>query len=107
MADPDYGGTGLTRVDASVIFEALAQGCVSTTAYISIHKWVGDWSVSRNRKFESIGRAWLKMWPISWAIDDFTPCPDVILKLPWWSRKKRDENHLIIQAKLPAAVYLR
>jgi isobutyryl-CoA dehydrogenase len=38
MADPDYGGTGLTRVDASVIFEALAQGCVSTTAYISIHK---------------------------------------------------------------------
>ena len=34
----DYGGTGLTRLDASIIFEALAQGCVSTTAYITIHK---------------------------------------------------------------------
>ena len=35
-----YGGTGLSRVDASVIFEALSEGCVSTTAYISIHKCV-------------------------------------------------------------------
>lgn len=35
-----FGGTGLGRVDASIIFEALAQGCVSTTAYISIHKYV-------------------------------------------------------------------
>ena len=35
---PEFGGTGLNRLDASIIFEALAQGCVSTTAYISIHK---------------------------------------------------------------------
>ena len=34
----DVGGSGLTRLDTSVIFEALATGCVSTTAYISIHK---------------------------------------------------------------------
>ena len=34
----ENGGTGLNRMDASVIFEALSQGCVSTTAYISIHK---------------------------------------------------------------------
>lgn len=32
-----YGGSGMTRVDASIIFEALARGCVSTTAFISIH----------------------------------------------------------------------
>ena len=36
---PDFGGTGLSRLDASIIFEALSQGCVSTTAYITIHKW--------------------------------------------------------------------
>lgn len=36
----EYGGTGLTRLDASIIFEALATGCVSTTAYLSIHKCV-------------------------------------------------------------------
>jgi len=34
----DYGGTGLSRLDASIIFEALSHGCVSTTAYITIHK---------------------------------------------------------------------
>lgn len=33
----EYGGSALSRVDASVIFEALSEGCVSTTAYISIH----------------------------------------------------------------------
>ena len=34
----DVGGAGLSRLDASVIFEALATGCTSTTAYMSIHK---------------------------------------------------------------------
>lgn len=41
----DYGGTGLGRLDASVIFEALSHGCPSTTAYISIHNmcaWMID-----------------------------------------------------------------
>ncbi|KAJ1569938.1 Isobutyryl-CoA dehydrogenase, mitochondrial [Nowakowskiella sp. JEL0078] len=33
----DYGGSGLTRMAASVIFESLATGCVSTTAYLTIH----------------------------------------------------------------------
>ncbi|KAH9275007.1 hypothetical protein BASA83_002720 [Batrachochytrium salamandrivorans] len=32
----DFGGTGLGRLDATIIFEALATGCVSTTAYLSI-----------------------------------------------------------------------
>ena len=36
---PDVGGSGLSRLDTSVIFEALSTGCVSTTAYISIHKY--------------------------------------------------------------------
>jgi len=34
----DVGGSGLSRLDASLIFEALSGACVSTTAYISIHK---------------------------------------------------------------------
>nr|KAF6281965.1 acyl-CoA dehydrogenase family member 8 [Myotis myotis] len=41
----DVGGSGLSRLDASVIFEALATGCTSTTAYISIHNmcvWMID-----------------------------------------------------------------
>jgi isobutyryl-CoA dehydrogenase len=39
-SSPDFGGTGLSRLDSSIVFEALAQGCVSTTAYITIHKYV-------------------------------------------------------------------
>jgi hypothetical protein len=33
----DVGGSELTRLDGSVIFEALAGGCTSTTAYLTIH----------------------------------------------------------------------
>uniref|UniRef100_A0A3Q2NX26 Isobutyryl-CoA dehydrogenase, mitochondrial n=1 Tax=Fundulus heteroclitus TaxID=8078 RepID=A0A3Q2NX26_FUNHE len=36
---PEVGGSGLSRLDTSIIFEALSTGCVSTTAYISIHKY--------------------------------------------------------------------
>lgn len=41
----DVGGSGLTRLDAAVIFEELAKGCTSTAAYISIHNmaaWMID-----------------------------------------------------------------
>ena len=41
----DVGGSALTRLDATVIFEELAQGCTSTAAYISIHNmaaWMID-----------------------------------------------------------------
>ena len=33
----DVGGAGLSRLDAAIIFEALAWGCVPTAAYLSIH----------------------------------------------------------------------
>lgn len=36
----DVGGTNLTRIDSSLIFEQLSAGCVSTAAYISIHNMV-------------------------------------------------------------------
>ena len=36
----EFGGSALGRLEASVVFEQLAQGCVSTGAYISIHKSV-------------------------------------------------------------------
>ncbi|MBR9828405.1 MAG: acyl-CoA dehydrogenase [Oceanospirillales bacterium] len=39
------GGLGLSRLDASIIFEQLAMGCTSTTAYITIHNMV-SWMVA-------------------------------------------------------------
>lgn len=41
----DVGGSGLTRLDASLIFEAMATGCAAVSAYISIHNmaaWMID-----------------------------------------------------------------
>ncbi len=40
----EHGGSGLSRLDAAVIFEALARGCVATSAYLSIHNMV-TWMV--------------------------------------------------------------
>lgn len=36
----DIGGSGLSRLDASLIFTELATACVSTSAYLSIHNMV-------------------------------------------------------------------
>jgi alkylation response protein AidB-like acyl-CoA dehydrogenase len=36
----DSGGSGLTRLDAALIFEALATGCPCVSAYLSIHNMV-------------------------------------------------------------------
>ncbi|ALE82499.1 acyl-CoA dehydrogenase family protein [Pseudonocardia sp. HH130629-09] len=36
----DVGGTGLTRMEAVLVFEALATGCPSVAAYLSIHNMV-------------------------------------------------------------------
>ncbi len=42
----DVGGTGLGRLDAALIFEALSRGCPSIAAFISIHNMV-TWMIDR------------------------------------------------------------
>jgi alkylation response protein AidB-like acyl-CoA dehydrogenase len=42
----ESGGTGLSRLDAALIFEALAEGCPAVSAYISIHNMVA-WMIDR------------------------------------------------------------
>lgn len=41
-----YGGLGLPRLDASIVFEELAAACPSTTAYLTIHN-MATWMVTR------------------------------------------------------------
>ncbi len=41
----EFGGSGMTRLDATLIFEALATGCPTISAYVSIHNmaaWMID-----------------------------------------------------------------
>lgn len=44
--DTSLGGMGLGRLDASIIFEQLAKGCTSTTAFMTIHN-MATWMVSK------------------------------------------------------------
>ena len=44
--DTSLGGMGLGRLDASIVFEQLAQGCTSTTAFMTIHN-MAIWMVSK------------------------------------------------------------
>lgn len=36
----EYGGSGLGRLDGSLIFEGLSYGDISTAAYLTIHNMV-------------------------------------------------------------------
>jgi hypothetical protein len=42
----DVGGSALSNLDAVIIYEELARGCTSTTAYISIHN-MAAWMIDR------------------------------------------------------------
>src|SRR5712692_9605355 len=42
----EFGGSGLSRLDATIIFEELATACVSTAAYLSIHN-MAAWMIDR------------------------------------------------------------
>ncbi|MEH6633170.1 MAG: isobutyryl-CoA dehydrogenase [Halopseudomonas aestusnigri] len=42
----DVGGTGLGRLDAALIFEALSTGCPAVSAFISIHN-MASWMIDR------------------------------------------------------------
>src|SRR5438132_9508183 len=51
----DVGGSALSRLDAVLIFEELAQGCPSTAAYVSIHNMVA-WMIDAYGARELRGR---------------------------------------------------
>ncbi len=56
-AREEFGGSGLSRFDAVLVFEALATGCPSIAAYLSVHNmcaWMVDAFGSAAQR-----RAWL------------------------------------------------
>ncbi|EJC6992762.1 TPA: acyl-CoA dehydrogenase family protein [Vibrio parahaemolyticus] len=48
---PEYGGLGLSRLDAAIIFEQLAMGCTATTAFMTIHN-MATWMITSFAKTE-------------------------------------------------------
>lgn len=53
----DVGGSGLSRLDAAIIFEELSTACPSTAAYLSIHNMVG-WLIDAYGS-EALRQKWL------------------------------------------------
>lgn len=53
----DVGGTALSRLDSTLIFEELATGCPTTAAYLSIHNMVG-WLIDTYAD-ETLRQRWL------------------------------------------------
>ncbi|MCW8885489.1 MAG: acyl-CoA dehydrogenase family protein, partial [Motiliproteus sp.] len=49
----EAGGMGLSRTDASIIFEQLSMGCTSTTAFITIHN-MATWMIGEFGNAETI-----------------------------------------------------
>ena len=66
----DVGGSALSRLDATIIFEELAQGCTSTAAYISIHN-MAAWMIDAFGGDAASARSFCRSfaaWSISRAI---------------------------------------
>jgi len=54
-----WGGLGLSRLDAAIVFEELAAGCTSTTAYLTIHN-MATWMMARWGD-EALCREWVPL----------------------------------------------
>jgi alkylation response protein AidB-like acyl-CoA dehydrogenase len=46
FVDPEHGGSGMGRLDGAIVFEGLAKGCVTTSAFMTIHNMVA-WMIDR------------------------------------------------------------
>ena len=63
--DAEKGGSGLSRLDGALIFEALAYGCPAISSYISIHNMVA-WMVGRYGTADQV-HAWMpKLATMDW-----------------------------------------
>ncbi|MCB1414018.1 MAG: isobutyryl-CoA dehydrogenase [Xanthobacteraceae bacterium] len=61
----DVGGSALTRFDAALIFEALAQGCPTVSAFVSIHN-MASWMIDSHGS-DAQRRRWLpKLCTMEW-----------------------------------------
>jgi alkylation response protein AidB-like acyl-CoA dehydrogenase len=63
--DTDKGGSGLTRLDGALIFEALSYGCPAIASYISIHNMVA-WMLAKYGSAEQIADWMPKLATMEW-----------------------------------------
>ena len=61
----EHGGSGLSRFDGALIFEALSYGCPTIASYISIHNMVA-WMVSKFASDEQRAKWMPKLASMDW-----------------------------------------
>ena len=61
----DKGGSGLSRLEGALIFEALSYGCPAVAAYLSIHNMVA-WMVGRYANADQITQWMPKLATMEW-----------------------------------------
>ncbi len=63
---PEHGGAGLSRFDGALVHEALAGGCPTISAYLSIQNMVA-WMVDTFGNDDQRARWLVKLVPMEWA----------------------------------------
>ena len=61
----EQGGSGLSRLDGALIFEALSYGCPAIAAYISIHNMVA-WMLARHGDPVQVAKVMPKLASMEW-----------------------------------------
>lgn len=92
----DVGGSGLSRLDATLIFEALASGCPTVAAFISIHNmasWMIDAYGSQEQRERFLPRLTTMEHIASYALTEPGAGSDAAaLK----TRARRDGDHYVL-----------
>ena len=92
----EHGGSGLSRFDAALIFEALSGGCTSTAAYMTIHNmasWMIDSFGSTEQRAKYLPRLTSMEWIASYCLTEPGSGSDAGAMR---SRALRDGDHYVL-----------
>lgn len=95
----DVGGSGLTRFDAALIFEALAQGCPTVSSFISIHNmasWMIDAYGSDAQRHKWLPKLCTMDWLASYCLTEPGAGSDAAALR---TRAVRDGDHYVLDGQ--------
>ena len=92
----EYGGSGLSRLEAALVFEALSAGCTSTAAYLTIHNmasWMIDSFGNENQRSKFLPPLMRMDMMASYCLTEPGSGSDAAAMR---SRAKRDGDHYVL-----------
>src|ERR1700735_5535980 len=95
----DVGGSALTRFDAALIFEALAQGCPTVSAFISIHNmacWMIDAFGDDTQRHKWLPKLCTMEWLASYCLTEPGSGSDAAARR---ARAVRDGDHYVLNGQ--------